>query len=81
MRQAGIGDIVHYVNGAGNHRPAIVVQVWPQGIDLQVFTGGPYDVSGWPLFYEFGQAPNAIFIGGVPEGINPHEWHWPEVTA
>ncbi len=73
-----VGRIVHYVNGADCHRPAIVTSVCPHGSDLQVFTSGPYDTNGWPEYYETGPVPNVIFVGSVAEGTGAYTWHWPE---
>lgn len=53
MEKVSIGRIVHYVLASGEHRPAIVVQVWrdkyPEnaddndGVNVQVFLDGTND--------------------------------------
>jgi len=62
MQSASIGRIVHFVLPNGEHRPAIVVRVWPEefpnnpddhtGLNLQVFLDGTNDneaYAGLPL--------------------------------
>lgn len=78
------GRIVHYVlesgPNAGEHRPAIVVRVWPNefgdqpGVNLQVFTDGdgqPYNNDGmqpvtWKTSIRFS------------DGKEPGTCHWIE---
>jgi hypothetical protein len=53
MQKISIGRIVHFVLPNGEHRPAIVVRVWPEefpnnshdhtGLNLQVFLDGAND--------------------------------------
>ena len=60
--KASLGRIVHFVLPNGEHRPAIVVRVWPEefpnnpddhmGLNLQVFLDGTNDdaaYAGLPL--------------------------------
>ncbi len=68
-----VGRIVHYVlPGKGAIRPAIVVQVWPDGsVNLQVFTDGVND--------------GAHHASGLHWATSAHQsdtheygtWHWP----
>jgi hypothetical protein len=86
-----IGRIVHYVladddtnrSGApGQHRPAIVVRVWPgeygnnecpDGVNLQVFLDGSNDIEpGQPTLWK-------TSVEYSDEG-KPGTWHWPERT-
>jgi len=63
MQSPTIGRIVHYVLPNGKHRPAIIVEVWPEefpnnpeektGLNLQVFLDGTND--------------NALYEGIDPE--------------
>jgi hypothetical protein len=52
MDKVKIGRIVHYVLADGEHRPAIIVRVWPDeygnaevkdGINVQIFNDGGND--------------------------------------
>lgn len=74
-----IGRIVHYVlnagRNAGEHRPAIIVRVWPGDlVNLQVFPDSNEDgtsndclpVPMWQTSIRFDA-----------DGAN-HTWHWPE---
>jgi hypothetical protein len=74
--KASIGRIVHFVIPDGQHRPAIVVRVWPDeygpglpGYNLQVFTDDRND----------GLAP-VLWRTSVKlvEGSQPGTCHWPE---
>ncbi len=58
MEKVTIGRIVHYVLASGEHRPAIVVQVWKDeypenaddkdGVNVQVFLDGKNDLEKLP---------------------------------
>jgi hypothetical protein len=89
-----IGRIVHYVLKDGQHRPAIVVGVWPNefpdnienktGLNLQVFLDGWNDkahAEGTPATMEGNSAPATKWIASAPYcSITSHAetWHWPE---
>jgi hypothetical protein len=54
MEKVSVGRIVHYVLANGEHRPAIIVRVWPgefgtaevtDGINVQIFTDGSNDAA------------------------------------
>ncbi len=69
------GRIVHYVMPDGQHRPAVVVQVWNKDTgcsNLQVFTDGSNDGPDYRkgLFW----ATSVIYS----ENKEPSTWHWPE---
>lgn len=76
------GRIVHYVlpdgRHAGEHRPAIVVKVWPGAgsIQLQVFTDGgdtpPLSNDGLP------QVMWKTSVVHNEAEKRPGTWHWPE---
>lgn len=71
-----VGLIVHYVTPRGEHRPAIVVKVWPKpgAVNLQVFTDGPNDGKPgdcgvqWVSTIEHSPTPR------------PYTWHFLEVA-
>lgn len=87
-QKVSVGRIVHFVlvdkSGATQHRPAIVVRVWPEQpggpyeaeaeagkhvVQLQVFTDGGNDGN-----------ENVLWMTSVhfdPSGA-PGTWHWPE---
>lgn len=63
------GRILHYVIPNGEHRPAIVVRVWPNefgpgipGVNLQVFTDGSNDMRE---FAEGGYPPRELVRAGM----------------
>ncbi len=82
-----IGHIVHYVldnpqfitmrkDAIGEHRPALVVRVWPgyDGINLQIFLDGSNDCPNLANEY-------MTWRTSVPhdeETKAPGTWHWPE---
>jgi len=77
-----VGRIVHYVMPSGEHRPAIIVQVWePESglVNLQVFTDGPNDDMSLGI-----TGPNDNWRGSVPQyhgdplSAPQNTWHWPE---
>jgi hypothetical protein len=79
--RVSVGRIVHYIlpdgPSKGEHRPAIVVYVWPESsypggdtVQLQVFTDGSNDGA----IYESG----IVWQTSVHEGTDPCTWHWPE---
>lgn len=75
-----IGRIVHFVTNEGNHRPAIVVEVWNKETgcsNLQVFTDGFNDSKGRK---QFDQPQNVSWATSVnySEEPKPYTWHWPE---
>ena len=88
------GRIVHYVMPNGQHRPAIVVQVWdytgPSGTsNLQVFTDGPNDKPFTPAEkqknIDFGIDSEQVAHGHLwrtsimySEEHTPGTWHWIE---
>lgn len=74
------GMIVHYVmpNGRypGEHRPAMVVRIWPgaHSVQLNVFVD----------FENDGYSTSPIWATSVVEdssGQKPGTWHWPELPA
>lgn len=87
-QKVSVGRVVHFVlvdkQGATQHRPAIVVRVWPDGdggpyadeaskgthvVQLQVFSDGANDGN-----------ENVVWMTSVhhdPHGA-PGTWHWPE---
>lgn len=74
-----LGRMVHYVipdgcANAGDHRPAIIVRVWPDTVNLQVF----FDGDGTPHLND-GQL-NTLWKLSVPYSAEPKAgtWHWPE---
>lgn len=83
---AAIGRIVHFVlpsgRSAGEHRPAIIVRVWPQSepghggtVQLQVFTDsdkdGRYNDELPPVMWATSVVNDEI-------ATKPGTWHWPE---
>jgi len=77
-QKPSLGRVVHYVlpdgNNAGDHRPAIIVRVWPDTVNLQVF----YDGDGTPHMND-GQL-NTLWKLSVPFSAEPKPgtYHWPE---
>lgn len=79
-QRACAGRIVHFVldkgcaAAIGQHRPALVVSVGPDGkANLQVFTDGDGNKLGDhlpPMLWERGVAQD--------ESGAPGTWHWPE---
>lgn len=77
-----LGSLVHFVTMRGAHRPAIVVEDWPQveayrednRVNLQVFTDSSNDGT---------QGMNGLlWRTSVPQdedGKAPGTWHWPEM--
>lgn len=72
------GRIVHYVlpdgRNPGEHRPAIVVKVWPSSngsANLMVFVDGTNDYADYS---------GAVWATSVPfsEEPQPRTWHWIE---
>ena len=92
MEKATVGRIVHYVLANGEHRPAIVVEDWTKGqdINLQVFLDGNNDASA----ERHDGSAGAIFEHECIAGIawrtsvryadakkkTPGTWHWPEIA-
>lgn len=81
--QMTIGRTVHYVMPGGEHRPAMVVQVWddpgsyPLGVcNLVVFLDGtndrqvPYGTSGDLVMWA-----TSVYYNDTK---TPYTWHWPE---
>ncbi len=73
-----IGRIVHYVMSGeavsqGQHRPAIIVRVEGEIVNLQVFTDGASD----GMRYEDGLV-RRILIAHDETDKAPDTWHWPE---
>jgi hypothetical protein len=82
-----VGRIVHYVLAeedgvintgyhpqAGEHRPAIIVRLWPCAatVQLQVFTDGRNDgLDGGNVFWATSRAQDEA-------EKKPGTWHWPE---
>ena len=90
--KVAVGQIVHYVIKEGEHRPAIIVAVWPnefpgnadhpEGVNLQVFIDGRND---WAYIDEVSDkqihAINMSVWITSAEYSNLHQvgtWHWPE---
>lgn len=57
MEKVTVGRIVHFITAGGDHRPAVIVQVWPNeygneevkdGINVQVFLDGANDSHSDP---------------------------------
>lgn len=74
-----IGRVVHFVMPNGQHRPAIVVQVWNEDVvNLQVFTDGSNDagVVVYPNTGGYVQWQTSVHHAENEPG--PHTWHWPE---
>jgi hypothetical protein len=83
--EPSIGRIVHYVlsNGRskGEHRPAIIVRVWPkqgeiQLVQLQVFTDGSNDFSSDQVGYNGSFWATSVHQDEVDK--KESTWHWPE---
>lgn len=86
------GRIVHYVMPDGQHRPAIVVNVWRdligpcEGyINAQVFTDGSNDMTASNIQYFKGAEESvsrglywATSICPDEETKKPGTWHWIE---
>lgn len=84
------GRIVHFVMPNGDHRPAVVVNVWHVSgqcegyVNLQVFTDGSNDLHGLPDDF------NDDAREGIKRGLywatskcysetkEPNTWHWIE---
>lgn len=81
MQTPTIGRIVHYVRENGDHRPAIIVHVWPsddpafQTVQLQVFMDS--DAEGK---LNDGEPAVSWKTSVVHDqgGKAPYSWHWPE---
>jgi len=82
-QKPSIGCIVHYIlpddRCAGEHRPAIIVKIWPeyngiQHIQLQVFTDGLNDGER----YKSGIHWATSVTYADPSEDKPGTWHWPE---
>lgn len=79
-----IGRIVHYVldtgRNAGQHRPAIIVQVWGDPanptpyVQLQVFADGSNDGDE----YANGMVWRTSVQPDHSSTPASHTWHWPE---
>lgn len=74
VQPVSVGRIVHYVMQDGQHRPAIVVRLWPSPtadpvVNLQVFTDGDND-----------HLENVVWRTSVLHSADPKPgtWHWPE---
>ena len=83
MNKPSIGRIVHYVlsqgPAKGEHRPAIIVKVWPEGgVGLQIFThsdrDGNYGDEHFPMEWE-----PVVNFDEVEKA--PGTCHWPEKEA
>lgn len=82
-----IGRIVHYVMPNNDVRPAIIVQVWPEGdnaVNLQVFTDGSNDNLYLRDDERASRGPGksarcVVWRTSVPynEENKPGTWHWP----
>lgn len=73
-----VGCIVHFVmhgevTSQGQHRPAIIVALHEDTINLQVFTDGHHD----GLRYEDGMAWRTEVHQDETDKL-PGTWHWPE---
>lgn len=71
---------MHFVMPNGQHRPAVVVQVWNKDTgcsNLQVFTDGTND---GPVFGDGNGLCNAYWATSVlySEDPQPRTWHWIE---
>jgi hypothetical protein len=68
-----VGRIVHFVLENGEHRPGIVVRIWPGSSNgscqLQVFTDSTND-----------DLDSVVWRTSVPYSEEPksYTWHWPE---
>ena len=94
--KASIGRIVHFVLPNGEHRPAIVVRVWPDeflhnqqdttGLNLQVFLDGTNDneaYAGLFLPAKIDTLHGTMWYTSAqydPSGIQTGTWHWPETV-
>jgi hypothetical protein len=93
MDKVSIGRIVHYVLATGEHRPAIIVRVWPgeygndevkDGINVQVFLDGKNDSDC--AGEDAGRVLSSECSAGMAwrtsvryNGDNlAGSWHWPE---
>jgi len=92
MQKPTIGRIVHYVLANGEHRPAIIVRVWPgeygndevkDGINVQVFLDGGNDTDaalgmGYTTMDERERGTAwRTSVRYSGESV-PGSWHWPE---
>lgn len=92
-QKPSIGRVVHYVlsdgdgvksHAVGEHRPAIVVRVWPgeygtnecpDGVNLQAMIDGSNDIDG-----AHGAGCLLLWKTSIPYSSEPKPgtWHWPE---
>jgi hypothetical protein len=90
LRKPVIGQIVHFVMPNGDHRPAIIMQIWgPACVNLQVITDGPNDAGYKETEKEalrnFSLNPDDVKHGHVwatsemfSADPKPGTWHWIE---
>lgn len=75
-REVQIGDLVLFVLGNGDVRPAIVVNKWSaETVNLQVLTDsdseGKYNDKLPPVMWATSVLYNA-------DKVSPYSWHWKE---
>ncbi len=80
-----IGRVVHFVMPNGQHRPARIVQVWPEDrVNIIVDLDGPNDIYFNPESYGGkGMGTPLMSWQGSVEPDHSDEpasntWHWPE---
>ncbi len=86
MDSITVGRIVHFVLMNGEHRPAIVVNAWPnlEAANITVFADGPNDATKFPLTAQASTPGNAPPLYWVPSVTHDEDekhagtWHWPE---
>ncbi len=86
-----IGRIVHFVMPNGLHRPAIIVEAWPDGTscegyaNLQVFTDGHNDITGVQELESKVAIEDGIWwqasVCFDNQEKKPRTWHWPEYVG
>ena len=74
IMELGVGRIVHYVLANGEHRPAIIVNIFGDTCNLQVFTDS--DEEG--KFND--ELPSVMWATSIKNSEEPIPitWHWPE---
>ena len=77
-----IGRVVHFVMLGGKHRPATIVEVWPNDmVNLQVALDGPNDPSPHNEPNSDYSTASHMWRGSIYHDEDqkaPNTWHWPE---
>jgi hypothetical protein len=82
MDHLSVGRIVHFVTENGEHRPAIVVQVWNKEsgcCNMQVFLDGTNDAKENFSREQLDRGLAWVTSVMYSEEPKPRTWHWPKI--